>query len=256
MKKITIQNKIATLAILGSLILGSVPVFAQTESTPQESYIGAKMGWRANNRSQLKNEIPNDIRDARGEIRATQEEIKDNRDANKVEIRNLKTEARVDIINAEGKNEIKNIREEVKKDIKESRASFKEEQKEKIQSLRESVRFMIVKELSFAYSHLNNLSIRVGVKLEEMKANGVDVVSADALLINAKESLAKALVSIEKIKSILGGDQTNKETLRAEVKLNVDDVKIQLQSSRQSLKEVIDFIKESSQAGEKRSDSQ
>ena len=76
MKKITTQNKIATLAILGSLILGSVPVFAQAESAPQESYIGAKMGWRANNRSQLKNEIPNDIRDARGEIRATQEEIK------------------------------------------------------------------------------------------------------------------------------------------------------------------------------------
>ena len=49
MKKITTQNKIATLAILGSLILGSVPVFAQTENTPQGSYIGAKMGWKANN---------------------------------------------------------------------------------------------------------------------------------------------------------------------------------------------------------------
>jgi chromosome segregation ATPase len=257
MKKITIQSKIATLAVLGSLVLGSVPAFAQT-STDAQKPVARPQGWLG-----ARPYLNDDIKESREEVKDARREVKEGREevrSGHIELisneKKIREEAKDSISEADNKEEIKKIREEAKKEITSARTSFRSDREEKMSTLKESVRFLLVKELSFAYSQTTNLFGRVEKKITEMKANGVDVSKAETNLAESKVSLETAMGSIEKIKTVLSEEGKDKAELKVEIKDLIASAKLNLHEARQSLKEVIDFIKESQKPATESTDSQ
>ncbi len=163
----------------------------------------------------IKKEAREDIKDARGEIKAMREDIRTIRASSTDKVR----EIRKDI-----KEEGQDFREGAKMIRASSTDMFKRNQemaknvakKMKAQEF-EARKNALLRELNMSLNNLANISTRIESRIVKVENEGKTMTDARALLVTAKDKLAKAKLDVEALKALQVPTQSATSTVEVDL---------------------------------------
>ncbi len=130
------------------------------------------------------------------------------------------------------RTELKAEMEAKKKEMAENRAEKKDEMKDRREEMKKNTRARIAAGFMKRVENLSQIAVRLKARIEKMKAMGIDTTSSTELVVKAEASIMAAETSGAKAKAI------------AEADGSLDEIKANLASAKDSLKQAHTYLSE------------